>query len=77
LVTVERFFLCTFSNTTTPQNCRSIGEKTTGTTETLSLYSLTLTTDPAGYGKSILISRWLETNDCPSAWLSLVDILEG
>jgi len=38
---------------------------------------LTLTTDPAGYGKSILISRWLETNDCPSAWLSLVDILEG
>jgi LuxR family maltose regulon positive regulatory protein len=38
---------------------------------------LTLTTDPASYGKSILISRWLETNNCPSAWLSLVYILDG
>jgi hypothetical protein len=36
---------------------------------------LTLATDPAGFGKSILISKWLETNDCPNAWLSLVDIL--
>jgi hypothetical protein len=38
---------------------------------------LTLITDPAGYGKSILISCWLETNECPSAWLSLVDILNS
>jgi hypothetical protein len=38
---------------------------------------LTLITDPAGYGKFILISRWLDTNDCPCAWLSLVDILDG
>jgi hypothetical protein len=38
---------------------------------------LTLTTDPAGFGKSILISIWLETNDCPSTWHSLVDILDG
>jgi hypothetical protein len=37
----------------------------------------TLTTNPAGFGKSILVSNWLETNDCPSAWLSLVDILDG
>jgi LuxR family maltose regulon positive regulatory protein len=37
----------------------------------------TLTTNPAGFGKSTLVSNWLETNDCPSAWLSLVDILEG
>jgi len=36
-----------------------------------------LTTDPAGYGKSILGSSWLETNECPSTWLSLVDILDG
>ncbi len=38
---------------------------------------LTLTKDPAGYGKSTLVSSWLETNDCPSAWLSLVYILDG
>ena len=38
---------------------------------------LTLTIDPEGYGKSILNSCWLETNDCPSAWLSSVDILDG
>jgi hypothetical protein len=38
---------------------------------------LTLITDPTGYGKSILINCWLETNECPSAWLSLVDILDG
>lgn len=33
--------------------------------------SLTLVSAPAGYGKSILISYWLESVDCPSAWLSL------
>jgi hypothetical protein len=36
-----------------------------------------LTTNPAGYCKSTLVSRWLETNEYPSAWLSLVDILDG
>ena len=36
-----------------------------------------MTIDPAGYGKSILNSCWLETNDCPSAWLPSVDILDG
>jgi ATP/maltotriose-dependent transcriptional regulator MalT/ActR/RegA family two-component response regulator len=32
---------------------------------------LTLISAPAGYGKSILISNWLESSDCPGAWLSL------
>ena len=32
---------------------------------------LTLVTAPAGYGKSILMSNWLEACDCPSAWVSL------
>jgi len=32
---------------------------------------LTLVSAPAGYGKSTLISHWLETCDLPSAWLSL------
>ena len=32
---------------------------------------LTLVSAPAGYGKSTLISCWLEAVDCPSAWLSL------
>jgi LuxR family maltose regulon positive regulatory protein len=32
---------------------------------------LTLVSAPAGYGKSVLISYWLETCDAPSAWLSL------
>jgi LuxR family maltose regulon positive regulatory protein len=32
---------------------------------------LTLVTAPAGYGKSVLISNWLEGCDCPSAWVSL------
>ncbi len=32
---------------------------------------LTLVSAPAGYGKSTLISYWLESVDCPSAWLSL------
>ena len=33
--------------------------------------ALTLITAPAGYGKSILASSWLQANDRPSAWLSL------
>ena len=32
---------------------------------------LTLVTAPAGYGKSTLISCWLETVDQPAAWVSL------
>jgi LuxR family maltose regulon positive regulatory protein len=32
---------------------------------------LTLVSAPAGYGKSTLISSWLETLDCPSAWITL------
>ncbi len=32
---------------------------------------LTLISAPAGYGKSTLISCWLETVDCPTAWVSL------
>lgn len=32
---------------------------------------LTLVTAPAGYGKSTLVSCWLETCDLPVAWLSL------
>jgi len=32
---------------------------------------LTLVTAPAGYGKSTLVSCWLETCDLPAAWLSL------
>jgi len=32
---------------------------------------LTLVSAPAGYGKSTLISHWLETHDGPGAWLSL------
>ncbi len=32
---------------------------------------LTLVSAPAGYGKTTLISHWLETLDRPSAWLSL------
>jgi LuxR family maltose regulon positive regulatory protein len=32
---------------------------------------LTLVSAPAGYGKSTLISSWLETVDCPTAWVSL------
>jgi LuxR family maltose regulon positive regulatory protein len=32
---------------------------------------LTLVSAPAGYGKSALISSWLETNENPAAWLSL------
>lgn len=32
---------------------------------------LTLVSAPAGYGKSSIVSHWLETCDHPSAWLSL------
>ena len=34
---------------------------------------LTLVSAPAGYGKSTLVSQWLESieSECPSAWLSL------
>jgi len=32
---------------------------------------LTLVSAPAGYGKSTLISCWLESVDCPTAWISL------
>lgn len=32
---------------------------------------LTLVSAPAGYGKSALISHWLEKNSLPAAWLSL------
>ena len=32
---------------------------------------LTLISAPAGYGKSTLASRWLESRNCPSAWISL------
>ena len=32
---------------------------------------LTLVSAPAGYGKSTTISCWLESVDCPAAWLSL------
>lgn len=34
---------------------------------------LTLVSAPAGYGKSTLVSSWLETCDIPSAWVSLDD----
>ncbi len=33
--------------------------------------SLTLVSAPAGYGKSTLLSCWLESCDSPSAWVSL------
>jgi len=32
---------------------------------------LTLVSAPAGYGKSTIISCWLESVDCPTAWVSL------
>ena len=35
------------------------------------LRPLTLVSAPAGYGKSVLISCWLEQCDIPSTWISL------
>jgi LuxR family maltose regulon positive regulatory protein len=32
---------------------------------------LTLVSAPAGYGKSTLLSCWLESCNCPTAWISL------
>jgi LuxR family maltose regulon positive regulatory protein len=32
---------------------------------------LTIISAPAGYGKSVLLSDWLEQCHCHSAWLSL------
>ena len=32
---------------------------------------LTLVAAPAGYGKSTLVSHWLEASACPGAWVSL------
>ena len=32
---------------------------------------MTLVSAPVGYGKSTLLSSWLETLDCPTAWFSL------
>ena len=37
---------------------------------------LTLVTAPAGYGKSILVSSWLNTCERPSAWLSLDETID-
>ncbi len=34
---------------------------------------LTLVSAPAGYGKSTLVSSWLEAADCPGGWVSLDD----
>lgn len=34
---------------------------------------ITLVSAPAGYGKSVLVSSWLETSDCPGGWVSLDD----
>jgi LuxR family maltose regulon positive regulatory protein len=35
---------------------------------------LALVSAPAGYGKSTLVSCWLETCDVPSAWVSLDEV---
>ena len=37
---------------------------------------LTLVSAPAGYGKSILVSAWLNTCERPSAWLSLDETID-
>ena len=37
---------------------------------------LTLVTAPAGYGKSILVSAWLNTCERPGAWLSLDETID-
>jgi hypothetical protein len=33
-------------------------------------HPLTLVSAPAGYGKSTSVSHWIETRDCPCAWLT-------
>jgi LuxR family maltose regulon positive regulatory protein len=38
---------------------------------------LTLFVTPAGYGKTTLVSNWLDTCGCPSAWLSLDEGAHG
>jgi LuxR family maltose regulon positive regulatory protein len=37
---------------------------------------LTLVTAPAGYGKSVLVSTWLNACELPSAWLSLDETID-
>ena len=37
---------------------------------------MTLVTAPAGYGKTILVSAWLNTCERPSAWLSLDETID-
>ena len=37
---------------------------------------MTLVTAPAGYGKSILVSAWLNTCERPGAWLSLDETID-
>ena len=32
---------------------------------------ITVVIAPAGYGKTTILSAWLETNELPSAWVSL------
>ena len=36
-------------------------------------YPLALVSAPAGYGKSTLVSHWLEVREGPDAWLSLAE----
>ena len=38
---------------------------------------LTLVVAPAGYGKSVVISQWLEQSSTPNAWISLDDELNN
>ena len=38
-------------------------------------HSLTFILAPAGYGKTTLLSTWLETCQAPNAWLSLINVL--
>jgi ATP/maltotriose-dependent transcriptional regulator MalT len=37
---------------------------------------LTLVSAPAGYGKSVLISHWMETCDFPNAWFEGVGLID-
>ena len=40
-------------------------------TKRMQFTPLTLVSGPAGYGKSTLVSEWLESAACPTAWLSV------